>query len=270
VAFDASAVTAALAGWRGRGPRVERASRAELAPGALAVSAVESNVVDPAAVAAALRLLAGELLPARRACLILPDGVARLCVIEPPGGSDPVAFALFRLGQALPYPAAEAVVDVMRVGSRRYVAGAVRRSVVEGYEAVAAQAGWIQDRVEVAPLAALAGLLRTPGPGVDLILGDAAVSLAGYDAQGGLRVLRSRLRDPGVDELERLGGEVDRTAALASDAAPPRLRVLGAGAAGIARGLAAAGCPAQAGWSAAADGLSADAAELGWLGAAAG
>jgi hypothetical protein len=275
VAFDASSVAAARVSWSGRRPRVRAFARAALSAGAVVPSAVEANVRGQEEVVAALRRVASEVeVATSRACLVVPDGVARVVALEVPRGAEPREFARFRLGQALPYPTAEAIANVLRVAAGRYVAAAVRRSIVEGYEAAASAAGLRQERLELAPIAALQGLLHQAegGAGVDMILGDAAVSLAAYDVKGSVRAFRSRLRDIGPDEPRYLGQEIDRTAAVAgiADAAPPRLRIVGAGAPDLIRAFSADGRPARPGWSAADGGAPVEAAEMAWLGAALG
>ncbi len=270
VAFDAGSVSGAVVPSRFLSPRVRTLARVPLPPGAVVPAPFDDNVVDPAEVQPALAALRARLGADPRACLILPDGVARTLLLDVRVATDPVEFARFRLGPALPYPAAEAVIDVLPVGRSRVLAAAVRRAVVRGYEAVAAAAGFAQERVDLAPLAALAGLLRDGArtPSVDVILGDAAVSLAAFDGRGGLALFRSRRRDPGPAEAERLRDEVDRTAVLAGIGEAHRVRVVGTGAPALIRALSFGGRPAQAGWESTNNGLPQGAAELAWFGAA--
>jgi hypothetical protein len=204
------------------------------------------------------------------ACLLLPAGVARIVLLELPAGVEAEGFARFRLASSLPYPAAEAVVDLMPAGPGRVLAAAVRRRVVEEYERAAAAAGLRQARLDLAPLAALAGLEQEPSGGpraVDVILGDAAVSFAAR-AHGALRAYRTRWRDPAVDETRWLADEAWRTADLIGDGAFPPLRVVGPGASALVRDWTAAGLSAAPGWALEGRGLPAPAAELAWLGGA--
>jgi hypothetical protein len=246
-------------------------ARVALPEGALVPSAVSDNVVVPDAVRGALRaLLSGLGAEGRRACLVLPGGLARVALLDIPTGVNPVDFARFRLSPALPFPASEALVDGLHLPGRGYVAAAVRRGVVESYESVARNAGLAVERVELAVLAALAALRRDAPrvSTVDLILGDAAVAFAAHRG-GVLAAFRSRLRDLGPGELERLRAEADRTARLGGDGTPPALRVVGPGATGLIRALSFAGRSAQAGWRLPLpDASFDDAAELAWLGAA--
>jgi hypothetical protein len=270
VAFDASGVAgAALA--RGLGtPRVRALAQAGLTPGALWPSPFEPNLRRPQEVTDGLREVARRLaLGASAVCLVLPDGVARMVDLDVPPDTSPVAFARYRLGPALPFPAEEAVIDVLPLGRGRVLAAAVRRSVLEGYEVAAAEAGLTQERIDLAPLGALAALSQgePDGPAVDVVLGDAAVSLASRTG-GTVGVFRNRRRDPSGGESRRLWAEADRTAALAGEPSAARIRVVGAGALALVRELQAAGAPAEAGWRVQGEGVAADGTELAWLGAA--
>jgi hypothetical protein len=161
------------------------------------------------------------------------------------------------------------MVDVMALGQGRFLGAAVRRSVVAEYEGAASAAGWSQERLDLAPLAALDGLLRRPpegGAGIDVILGDAGLSLAAY-RDGGLRAFRSRLRDQDDDEVARVQAEVERTA-VAAGLDSHHVRVVGSGARSLIHALSFRGVAASAGWDAPVEGLPFEACELAWLGAA--
>lgn len=273
VGFDASGVAgAALA--RGLGsPRVRAFVHVPLSPGALWPSPFEPNLRRPDEVAAAAREVARGLgVGSSPVCLVLPDGVARLTDLEVPADTSPVAYARYRLGASTPFPVDEAVIELLPLGRGRVLAAAVRRSVLEGYEAAAAAAGLVQERLDLAPLGALAALAQVPGgaeddPTVDVVLGDCAVSLAARSA-GEVYVVRGKRRDASVGEWRRLRAEADRTAARAGASAAARIRVVGAGALSLVRDLQAAGARAQAGWRVQGEGVPAEGAELAWLGAA--
>ena len=144
--------------------RIRAFSRAALSPGALAPSALEPNVASLPEVRDAVARVAADLGIGRtRVTVVAPQGVARLLLLELPSGVDPMEFARYRFSD-LPYPASEAVVDVLPVRGGRAVAAAMRRLVVEDYEAVVAAAGLEQERLDITSLAALAGLLKdSPG-----------------------------------------------------------------------------------------------------------
>ena len=274
VAFDASGVCGAVVSRGLRRPRLRSFRRVPLGPGALAPHPLDVNLRRPEEVEEALRRALEGLDAGRgRVSLILPDGVARIGLLDVPAGVAPEEYARFRWTQALPYPAAEAIVDVLPLGAGRAVGAAVRRRVALEYEAVAERAGLSPGRVDLAPLSALSALLRDrpAGPAsVDVILGDAAYCLAATH-DGVLRVLRNRRRDADAGEADRLAREVDRTAAFAGNGAGPlRVRVVGPGARGLIGDLLRAGRAAGPGWEMEGGGLPVEAAELSWLGAALG
>ena len=274
VAFDASAVCGVVVSRGLRGRKLRSFARVGLAPGALSPQALDPNLLRPDEVALALGRVLEELGAGRgRVSLLLPDGVARMGLIEIPAGVVPEEYARFRWAQALPYPAEEAIVDVLPLGPGRAVAAAVRRRVAQDYEEAAARAGLAPDRVDLAPLAALSALVRdrpAEEPGVDVILGDAAYCLAA--SQGGaLRILRNRRRDADAGEAERLRREVDRTASLAGNGTSAlRVRVVGSGARGLIGELQRSGRAAGPAWETQRNGLPVEAAELPWLAASLG
>jgi hypothetical protein len=270
VAFDASAVAGASLSRGLGGTRLRAAARVPLPDAALAPGALEPNLCGRQAVIESLARLRQALgAPDAPAALILPDGVGRMQLLEIPSGADAREFARFRLGPTLPYAATEAVVDVLPVGRERALAAAVRREIVEEYETAAATAGFAQDGVDLAPLAALAAMGRRVGGAdrLDAVLGDAAYSLAAF-SDGSLRLFRTRRRESGLDEARRIADEIARTADLAGLEAQPRVRAVGPGALALVSQLASAGWQAAPGWDAERDGLPMPAAELPWLGAA--
>jgi Tfp pilus assembly PilM family ATPase len=256
LAFDAASIQAASMRWGLGGRRVDAQARRAVSSGALTPVALGTNVHRPEELREAVRAVVAEVRGAGRpAILVLPDGVARLALLDVPPRTDAREFARFRLAGQLPYPIGEAAVDFLKLGRGRVLAAAVRRSVVQEYEQIAAGAGLAQQRVDLAPLAALAALPRQAASGVDVILGEAAFSIA---VSGGGRVLafRTRRRDPGPDEAERLALELERAARLAETPLPGALRVVGPGARGLAeawrmRGLSVERAEEQAFWAAA-------------------
>jgi hypothetical protein len=275
VALDAGSVSGGAVARGGAGFRLASHARVPLAAGALVPTPFAPNLARPGDVVDALRELARSLgIGTARVCLLLPDGIARLAVLEAPADITPQQYARFRIVPGLPYAPEEAVVDVLSLGGGRTVVAAVRRSVIEGYEAVAEQAGIAQDRLDLTPLAALSGLLRERGGAagagltVDVILGDVAFCLAAHE-DGVLRALRNRRRDPGPDEAGRLAEEIERTALLAGNGTGPRVRVVGSGARELIARWRAAGGAAESGWGAGEAGPGIEASELAWLGGAA-
>lgn len=270
MAFDAGAVTGAVASWGLLGLRLHAAVRVPLSTGALVPSPVDSNLARPEEVRDALRSVrAGLGANGRRAVLVLPDGLARMVLVRAPRGVPPNQFARFRVAQGLPYAAEEAITAALPVSrDGALLAAAVRRSVVRSYEEAVAAAGFAQDRLDLAPLAALSGLLpETRGrDGIAVILGDAALSLAVFGA-GAVRTFRCRRRDQSPGEAERLRDEIERTATLSALRSVPHVKVVGPGSRALVPQLMALGLPAEAGWRVGGT-EPPGAAEMGCLGAA--
>jgi hypothetical protein len=260
VGFDAATLSAAvLAPGLSRRRRLRAFETVPLVPGVVSPSAVSRNVLDPGELREALSRLRSRLGRTSTATLVLPEGTARLLLLDV-NGDDARDYARFRLAAGLPYPLDEAVVDVLRVGNGRALAAAVRRSVVEEYEAAAASAGFVRERVDIAPLVGLAGLLEPDrAPRVHASLGETALSLAAFD-ESGMAAFRQRRRDPGPGEPERLFAEAARTALLLGNGAEFRLTVSGAGAGRIGQELASSGLSVEVRPAAAASG-----AEAAWL-----
>jgi hypothetical protein len=269
VALDSTGVAGAVVGGGMGAPRVQAFSQVPLTPGALEPSPFEANLRRPDEVREALGTLVRALGGVRGAVtLVLPNGVARVLLLEAPGDVPARQFARYRLAPGLMYPPDEAIIDVLPLTGGRVLAAAVRRSVVEGYEAAAQAAGLDHERLDLAPLAAAAALLREAAdttPTVHVVLGDAAASLAAMRG-GVLHAFRTRLRDASAGEAARLEEDADRTAALAGAGPAPRLRVVGPGAAAMARAWTDAGRAAEAGWRG--DGVPREVAEMVWLGGA--
>ncbi len=241
VAFDASGVSGAAFARSWRGFRLRAFARVDLPRGALTPSAAGPNVRRPDSVGEALLELRSRLGGGVGTTLVLPDGVGWIALLDTPSGTDLQAFVRFRLAPSLPYPAEEAIIDALVLGPGRALGAAVRRSVVAEYEEAASAAGFTRHRVDLAPLMAVAGVLRR-GTGVHVILGDAALSLAAFQGPR-LAAFRTRWRDPGPGEADRLLQEAERTAVLAGGEAD--VTFAGAGAAGLVEELLATGRPAR-------------------------
>ncbi|PYQ43333.1 MAG: hypothetical protein DMF77_10245 [Acidobacteria bacterium] len=270
VAIDATGVAGASVSGGPGTPRIRSFARAPLSPGALVPGPFDPNVVGGPEVQRALSEVAAGMADGRGpVALILPGGVARTALLDVPAGVTAREFARYRITAGLPYAPDEALVDVLPLHGGRVLAAAVRRSVIEGYEAVAAAAGLDLERLDLAPLAALSALAREPrgtAVSVDVILGDRALSLAAW--QGGvLHVFRTRRRQSGPREPLWLGREVDRTAVLAGNGSAPRIRAVGPGAVALLRAWQEEGRAGEPGWRAEGT-LPVEATELAWLGAA--
>jgi hypothetical protein len=261
VGFDAEAVSVAATG---RGPvrrRVRGFRRAALEPGALTPAPAGPNVIRRDEVREALGEAIADVAPgAGSAKLFLPDGIARLAVVDPPPGAEPRDYVRFRLAPSLPWPASEAIVDLLPLGGGRVVGAAVRRTTVAQYEQLAGSAGLSVERVHLAPLVAIGALLgrgRGTRRAVHAVLGDVAVCLA-VIRSGELVALRNRRRDPSEGEGHRLLAEAVRTARLAGDGdGPVPLSLSGSGSIRLRDALGpaaeAGGLDGPGGWAGAAE-----------------
>lgn len=260
LALDASAVTVAALGEAFGGRRARAFARVPLGPGALTPSSSGPNLQRGDEVRAAVRRALEEA-GGGRATLVLPDGVARVALVDLPADADSRDYVRFRLAASLPWPDSEAIVEALPAGRGRVVGAAVRRATVAEYEQAAAAAGLEVERVHLAPLLALEGLMRAGAPeAVHVVLGDVAFCLAPF--RGGLPVaLRSRRRDRSAGEASRLREEASRAAA-GNGASPATLVLSGSDAPRLRRELggdvAGRGLEGPAEWR--------DAADAAWLG----
>ena len=240
LALDASGVTAAEISHGVKSARLRKLAREPLADGSLKPGPVGANLADSEAVAAALgRAL--DRVGRGRVTLVLPDGLARLALVDAAPNVDPREYVRFRLAASLPWPAAETSVETLAAGPGRVVGAAVARTSVAEYERAATAAGAQVEQVFLAPLVALAGLLRSgAGEAVHAVLGDVALCLA-YLRDGSLLALRSRRRDRSRGEAARLAEEMRRLSAAAGNGhAGVALAVVGSDAASLRADLGVA------------------------------
>jgi hypothetical protein len=244
VAPDARAVCVAVVRGGLTGRRLEGFARVPLAQGAVVPSPAGQNLQRPDDVRDALRRALDSVGRPSAACtLVLPDGVGRLALLPLSAGTDARELVRFRLSASLPFPSAEATVDLLAAGGGRVVGAAVRTGAVAEYEQAAASHGLAVERVHLAPLLALGALMRLGSREVvDVVLGDTAACFAVLRG-GTIVVLRCRRRDASAGEAGRLLREAERAARPVENGAGRRAVVLyGAGA---ARLRAEAGIPGE-------------------------
>jgi hypothetical protein len=227
----------------GLGPAVHASGQVLLPAGALVPSPTGPVLVDAEAVRqAAARVLQGLDAGRARVRLLLPDGLARVVLLDAPDHVAADEFARFRLGPGLPFAASEAAFGTLRLPRGNAVlAAALRCATVAAFEALVRGLGVEPAGVTLSSLAALAPL--APGVllpnGVAILLGDTTVSYAGLRA-GRLCVVRQRLLD-GVPDAAQLIAEAQRTAALAGLAPGAALALAGRGARAAQHSLQSAG-----------------------------
>jgi type IV pilus assembly protein PilM len=153
-------------------------ARANLAEGALAPGLKAGNVVDKAAVVAAVRKTLDGVAGtgrerSRDVTLVVPDAAVRVLFLDfdqlPSKAAEALPVVRFRLKKLLPFDADEAVVSYqMMSGGKgsliKMVAVAMPKDVLAEYEGVVIAAGYLPGAVLPSTLAALAGLEETEAP----------------------------------------------------------------------------------------------------------
>jgi hypothetical protein len=153
---------------------VAAAASLELPPGCLKLSLTESNVQDADGLKKALQIVlerAGALRESRVA-LVLPDPVARLCLVPAAevaarGGAEAEEFLRFRLRKAVPFEVRQAKLGLLRSrlpGADNVLVGAIFQPVLEGYEAALFGLGLHPGQVEIGALALLDRASQPRGP----------------------------------------------------------------------------------------------------------
>ena len=187
-------------------------ARGELAEGALAPGLKAGNVVDRAAVVAAVRKaldgVAGQG-RGRDVTVVVPDAAARVLLLEfdelPSKAVEALPVVRFRLKKLLPFDVDEAVVSYQVMasakGSVQVVAVAVPKSVLDEYEGVVTAAGYLPGAVLPSTLAALAGLDETEVAALVVNAGPNGVTTA--IVKGGVLLLHRSVDMAGDAAVER-------------------------------------------------------------------
>jgi hypothetical protein len=149
VALEVSSDRVAGARWT-RGGSVDNFTVELLPPGALIPSAVESNIMNPAAVKAAFAKVVTQLRAnGEDVALLLPDPVIRVFVQHfdefPRSVEDAEPMLRWKLKKSVPFEADETVISFMRQPAREagvdVVTALARQRVIREYEASAEAAG---------------------------------------------------------------------------------------------------------------------------------
>ena len=229
------------------GARLEAFERVPLPPAAHDPTPAGPALRDAEAVQhAAARALAGVgARPGERAALLLPDGLARVVLLDVPARVEPEQYARFRLGGQLPFAPSEAIFGSLPLPGGRHAAAALRRALVEAYEGLARSLSLSPDGAFLASLAALEnGRRQGWRDALAVLLGDSTVLLLALRS-GRAAGLRHLLR-AGSGEPTRLLSEGRRAASAALLSDRTTWHVAGLGARAMAHALAVAGQPAQA------------------------
>jgi len=186
-AEDAAALLAAVA-------------RGDLAEGVVTPGLKAGNIVDRAAVVAAVRKALDGVVGrgterGRDVTVVVPDAAVRVLLLDFDQLPSKIAEALpvvrFRLKKLLPFDADDAAVSYQVMsnvkGMVRVVAVAMAKDVLEEYEGVVTAAGYLPGAVLPSTLAALAGLDEAEAPVLVVNAGPGAVTTA--IARGGVLLL---------------------------------------------------------------------------------
>jgi type IV pilus assembly protein PilM len=189
-------------------------SRADLADGVLAAGLKVGNIVDRAAVVAAVRstldAVAGRGSERTRyVTLIVPDAAVRVLLLDfdvlPGKIAEALPVVRFRLKKLLPFDADDAVVSYQVMSSARdqvrVVAVAMPREVLAEYEAMVTSAGYVPGAVLPSTLAALAALDESEA--ATLVVNAGAQQVTTAIVHGGVLLLHRSL-----DMTESAGAEL--------------------------------------------------------------
>jgi hypothetical protein len=202
----------------GAGVGLGGAAWSELPAGALEPSIAGPNVMEPAAVTAALRaaLERAGALGASRVGLVLPDPAARLALLPAAevaarSERERIELARFRLKRAVPFEVREARLALAAAAAGQVLVGAALRSVLEAYEAPLGALGLHPGLVEVQSLALLSALARRGAPGDRLLVNWDEEYLSLIVARDGLPLLVRTLVGAASASAEQAPREVAST-----------------------------------------------------------
>jgi type IV pilus assembly protein PilM len=162
IAIAPESVSIAMLGSRGQQPTVQGYAVEPLPPGAVAGSLTGHNILDRAAVLAAVRT-AVERLGARprRVALVIPDLAARVSLVRfdriPARREDLEQLVRWQMKKAAPFPVEEACVSYSpgargADGGGEFVVVLARRDVIREYEGICDEAGIYAGLVDLATL----------------------------------------------------------------------------------------------------------------------
>ena len=172
VEIGAHAVTALNLSAAGTRSTVVAFASEALPPGALVPALTAANVVDRAAVSAALARVLERVGGARRLGLVIPDAVARVSLVRfqdvPQKTQDLEQLIRWQVRKAAPFPIEEAQVSFVRGGKsaegQEFVVSLARRDVVAEYEALCAGAGAHAGLVDLSTFNVINTVLASEGP----------------------------------------------------------------------------------------------------------
>jgi Tfp pilus assembly PilM family ATPase len=173
VEIAATRVSGASLEWRGRQAAVTAHALETLPEGAVISSLTAANIVDRAAVAGALGRVLERIGRPRRIALVIPDPAAKVSLISfervPERSQDLDDLVRWQVRKAAPFPIEEAQVTyqpgITASDGQEFIVSLARRSVIEEYESLCADAGAHAGIVDLATFNVVNAALATMPPG---------------------------------------------------------------------------------------------------------
>lgn len=247
VEFASTRVSAASLEWRGGRPVVAAHATEPLPDGALVPSLTAANARDGAAIAGALRRVLERVGSPRRIGAVVPDLIAKVSLIRfekvPARAPDLDQLIRWQVRKTAPFTIEDAQVSYVpglrAADGGEFLVALARRSIVEEYEALGAEAGAHTGIVDLATFNVINGVLAgRAAPEADWLLINVAAEYASIAILRGPHVIFFRNRAADADGT--LADLVHQTAMYYED------RLSGAGFARvILAGAAGAGPPHQ-------------------------
>src|SRR6266851_3276426 len=169
--------------------RLTAVARADLGEGAVAPGLKADNIVNRAAVVAAVRTALDGVAGSGRGrdvTVVVPDAAVRVLLLDfdqlPGKAAKALPVVRFRLKKLLPFDTDDAVLSYQVMSSGKggvqVVAVAIPKSVLDEYEGVVTAAGYLPGAVLPSTLAALAGLDEAEAPALVVNAGPRGVTTA--------------------------------------------------------------------------------------------
>jgi Tfp pilus assembly PilM family ATPase len=208
----------------GTPPSIDAHAVEPLAEGAVAPGLASSNILDPAAVSAALGRALARVGGTRHAALVVPDSVAKVTLVRfdqvPAKAADLDAMLRWNIRKSLPFKVDDAQVTYgdgvpIEGGGREFVVAAARRDLIAEYEGVCAATGVHAGVVDLATFNLMNLQLTSSAGGGDWLLVHLAVDYItiAIVRDGALIFYRHR----GADGEEGLADLVHQTAMYYED-----------------------------------------------------
>lgn len=208
VEIAAGRVTAALVESRGGKPVVAIHTLEPISPSALGPSLTAANAHERAVVMTALNRVLERVGRPRRVALVVPDAIAKVSLVKletvPARAADLEQLMRFHVRKAAPFPIDEAQVSFVRglpaADGQEFIVSLARRSVIEEYEGLCAEAGAHAGIVDLATLNVINAVLAgADAPQDDWLLIQVASDSASIAILRGPHVIFFRNRSADAD-----------------------------------------------------------------------